>query len=61
MGERGRTPLILNLCTRCVFGFTPGLPYPWVKSRKEPDYAIELFVTAAQERKIFACDTMWIA
>jgi len=54
MGERGIAPLTLNLCTRGVLGFTPSLPYPWVKSGKESGYTIELALGAVQKRKMYA-------
>lgn len=61
MGERGIAPLTLNLCARGVLGFTPSLPYPWVKSGKESSYAVELVMGAVQKRKICDCDAMSIS
>jgi hypothetical protein len=58
MGERGIAALTLNLCTRGVLDFTLDVPYPWVKSRKESGYVVELVVGAVQKRKIYDCDAM---
>lgn len=61
MWERGTAPLTINLCTRGVLGFTPSLPYPWVKSGEESGYAVELVLGAVQMRKIYDCDAMLIS